>query len=137
MSEAKAPDIIEMGRDMNSEIKRQRLETCIRLAQEWKSSGMTQAAFAKSKGMSLDTFKGRLKKVRRNALEKLAESSLLQTAFAAVPKEHIYTSGRIYEEITPADQPVLMIQTGGACLQATNQIEPHLLKTALEVMLTC
>ncbi|MDY5423056.1 hypothetical protein [Hornefia butyriciproducens] len=41
---------------MNSEIKRQRLETYIRLAQEWKSSGMTQAAFAKSKGMSLDTF---------------------------------------------------------------------------------
>lgn len=78
-----------------------------------------------------------LKKVRRNAPEKLAESSLLQTAFAAVPKEHIYTSGRIYEEITPADQPVLMIQTGGACLQATNQIEPYLLKTALEVMLTC
>ena len=36
-----------------------------------------------------------------------------------------------------ADQAVLMVQTGGACLQVTNQIDPYLLKTALEVMLTC
>ena len=49
---------------MNSEKRKQRMEACIQLAQEWKLSGMTQAKFASSKGMSLEAVKYRIRKFR-------------------------------------------------------------------------
>lgn len=122
---------------MNSENKRQRMEACIQLAQEWKLSGMTQAEFAKSKDLGLETVKYRIRKVRENAPDMLIGSALSQAEFAPVPQESMNPSIPSYDDLPMTDQPVLMIQTGGACLQATNQIEPYLLKTALEVMLTC
>ena len=122
---------------MNSETKKQRLEAYAKLAQEWKLSGMTQTEFARRKGLSIETVKYRIRKVRETAPEMMTGSALVETEFAAIPQEHLGVSGHSYEEIPLTDQPVLMIQTGGACLQATNQIEPYLLKTALEVMLTC
>lgn len=137
MSEVKAPDIIEMRREMNSETKKQRLEAYTRLAQEWKLSGMTQAEFARRKDMSLECVKYRIRMVRETAPEMMSESALMETEFAAVPKEHLNVSERTYEDVSLTDQPVLVIQSTGACLQATNQIEPYLLKTALEVMLAC
>lgn len=137
MSEAKAPDIIEMRRIMTTKQKKNKFEECIQLAQEWKNSGLTQAAFAKSKGLTLEAVKYRIRKVRESAPEMLAGSALIKAEFAPVPKELVNSHGKAYETLSMTDQPVLMIQSGGACLQATNQIEPYILKTALEVMLTC
>ena len=122
---------------MNSENKRQRLEAYVRLAQEWKLSGMSQAEFARMKGIGVKALSYRIRKAREDAPEMLVRSALATAEFAAVPQEHINISGRVYEEIPMTDQPVLMIQSSGACLQATNGIEPYLLKTALEVILTC
>ena len=122
---------------MNSEIKKQRLEAYVQLAQDWKRSGMTQAEYAREKGMSLETVKYRIRKVRETDPEKLARSVLAEVEFAPIPQEITGSPERMCEGITMTDQPVLMIQTGGVCLQTTNQIRPHLLKTALEVMLRC
>lgn len=122
---------------MNSETKRQRLEAYAGLAKEWKNSGMTKAEFARRKGLSIETVKYRIRKVHDTAPEMMDESMPVETEFAAIPPEHLNISGRTYEEVPLTDQPVLMIQSAGACLQATNQIEPYLLQTALEVMLTC
>lgn len=122
---------------MNSETKRHRLEACIQLAQEWKLSGMTQAEFARTKGLTLEAVKYRIRKVRENAPEMLTGSALTGAEFAPIPQKFVNPSNRIYDDIPMTDQPVLMIQSARACLQATNQIEPYLLKTALEVMLTC
>lgn len=121
---------------MNSEKRKQRMEACIQLAQEWKLSGMTQAKFASSKGMSLEAVKYRIRKVRECAPDMLFGSALCQTEFASVPQEFVNSSDPTCDN-PMADQPVLMVQTGGACLRVTNQIDPYLLKTALEVMLTC
>lgn len=122
---------------MNSERKRQRMEAYIQLAQDWKRSGMTQAEYAKAKGISLEVVKYRIRKVRETDPEKLAISALAEAEFAAVPQELVGSAGRMHEGIPMTDHPVLMIQSDGACLQTTNQIRPQLLKTALEVMLRC
>lgn len=122
---------------MKPEIERQRLEVSVRLAKEWKNSGMTQAEFARQKGLTYETVRYHVLKVREIAPERMEESTPAETEFVAVPPAHLNRSGRTSEELPLTDQPVLMIQSAGACLQATNQIEPHLLKTALEVMMTC
>ena len=94
MSEAKAPDIIEMRRPMNSETKRQRMEASIRLAQEWKASGLTKGQFAQVKGIDISKLKYQIRKVQENAPEALTESALAGVEFAPIPMEHVYTSGR-------------------------------------------
>ena len=122
---------------MNSEIKRERLTACIQLAQDWKRSGMTQAEYAESKGLSLETVKYRIRKVREKAPEMLARSVIAETEFVPIPQEIINSPDAVVDEIQMVERPVLMIQSAGVCLQATNQIRPHLLRTALEVMLRC
>lgn len=122
---------------MNSETKRHHLEDYIKLVQEWKLSGMTQSEFARTKGLTRDMVKYRVRKVQKYAPEMLTESALTGVEFAPVPQEFVKAPKPMHEELPMTDQPVLMIQSDRACLQATNQIEPYLLKTALEVMLTC
>lgn len=131
-------DIIEMRRTvMNTITKQQRLDSYIRLAQEWKLSGMTQVEFALSKGMTVRAFEYRIRRVRDEAPESLDESALRDIEFTPVPKEYLdlqTMNGRL--ENTES-QPVMMIQSSAASLQVTNQIAPHLLKAALEVILSC
>lgn len=122
---------------MNTITKQQRLDNYIRLAQEWKQSGMTQLEFALSKGMTVRAFEYRIRKVRDEAPESLTESALSRLEFAAVPKECLDTQNRIRQLEDAEAQPVMMIQTSTASLQVTNQIPPHILKTALEVILSC
>ena len=43
----------------------------------------------------------------------------------------------MYESTEITDQPVIMIQTALANIQASNQVDPYLLKTALEVIMSC
>lgn len=117
--------------------KRERLEEQIRLVQEWKVSGMTQVDFAAAKGIGLRALEYRIRKVRDLAPESLSDVQLETIEFVPIPTEHIRTSEAVHIDSSMTDPPVLMIQTGRAFLQATNQIEPYLLKTALEVMLTC
>lgn len=122
---------------MNNNAKQQRLECYIKLAQEWRLSGMTQVDFAKSKGMTVRTFEYRLKKVREEAPESLNVSTLKGIEFAPVPTECLNAQNIIGQSTSAVDQPVMMIQTAVANLQVTNQIAPHILKTALEVIMSC
>lgn len=122
---------------MNSNIKQQRLESYIRLAQEWKLSGMTQMDFAMSKGMTLRTLEYRLKRVRNEAPESLSESALKRIEFSPVPREYLDARNTAALSTAAVDHPVMMIHTAVANLQVTNQVAPHILKAALEVMLSC
>lgn len=122
---------------MRSTTKRELLEEQIRLVQEWKVSGMTQVDFAAAKGIGLRALEYRIRKIRNLAPEKLADTELETVEFVPVPIECIQTPEGVHIDSGKNGQPVLMIQSGRTCLRATNQIEPYLLKTALEVMLTC
>ena len=136
MSEANAPDIIEMRRSMNPETRKKRLDAAVRLVQEWKVSGMTQVEFAASKGMSVRALEYRIRKVRDLAPETITDEALAQVTFARIPTEYVAHESA-YGDSTLNDQPVLMVQASVGCLQATNGIEPSLLKMAMEVMLQC
>ena len=114
-----------------------RIEDCIRLAQEWMLSGMTQAEFARLKGITERSVNYQVGKVREKAPESLNEVALAEVEFSPVPKEYLDPSRRVYDASEMTDQPSLMIQAGAGCLQATNQIDPYLLKVAMEVLLSC
>lgn len=137
MSEVNAPDIIEMGRTMNAETRRKRLEADVQLVQEWKLSEMTQVEFAAAKGITVRALEYRIRKVRNEVPEMLSDAALAEVEFIPVPGEYVNACNRMDRENPMSEQPVLMLQTSSASLQATNQINPCLLKTALEVMLTC
>lgn len=115
-------------------ISKERLGEAIELALEWKSSGMTQVKFAAEKGIGVRALEYQIKKVRHHAPEVFSKEEVRKVEFAAVPSIRYDQEN---EESFMNDQPVLMIQYSGACLQATNQITPALLKTALEVIRTC
>lgn len=119
------------------ETEMKRLKEYIKLVQEWESSGMTQADFAAAKGIKLRTFEYRLQRVRKLAPESLTDVELKTVEFVPIPSGYASPPepARMDSEMT--EQPVLMIQSAGTCLQATNQIDPYLLKTAMEVMLRC
>ena len=122
---------------MNSKHYHRTLEASIQLVQEWKLSGLTQVAFAKSKGMTDRQMEYQVRKVRQQSPESLCESALAKVDFVAVPQEYLNSSTMMYESTEITDQPVMMIRTGAANLQVSNQVDPYLLKTALEVILSC
>ena len=122
---------------MNTITKQQRLDSYIKLAQEWKLSGMTQSEFALRKGISINAFRYRLKKVRNEVPEKFNEPSLGEIEFVPLPDECLAVQSRIIQSDDSEDQPVMMIQSSSASLQVTNRIAPNLLKAALEVILSC
>ena len=122
---------------MNEVMRKSHLEASIQLVREWKHSGMTQMEFAKIKGMTERQIEYQVRKVRKLAPEYLDEITTDHVEFAPVPQEHLNCSGRMYDASGIADQPTLMFQSGAGCLQATNQIDPYLLKVAMEVMLSC
>ena len=117
--------------------KKYRIEESIRLVQEWKLSGMTQAEFARIKGLTERSVEYQVRKVRQQAPESISESALAQVEFAPVPSEVLNHTHRVYDAGEMTEQPALMFQSGAGCLQVTNQIDPYLLKVAMEVMLSC
>lgn len=122
---------------MNETMRKSHLEASIQLVQEWKRSGLTQMEFAKTKGMTERQIEYQVSKVRKQAPECLDDYSTDQANFVPVPQEHLSHSGRMYDAGEITDQPALMFQSGVSCLQVTNQIDPYLLKVAMEVMLSC
>ena len=117
--------------------KKNNIEESIHLVQEWKASGLSRDKFAALKGMTRDQMKYRIRRVRELAPESLIVSAADKIEFAPVPQEHLDCSNRMYDFAVITNQPALMFQSGTRCLQATNQIDPHLLKVAMEVMLSC
>ena len=122
---------------MNDVMRKSHLEASIQLVREWKLSGMTQMEFAKIKGMTERQMEYQVRKVRKQAPEYLDEIVADHIEFAAVPQEHMNCSYHMYDAGETSDQPALMFQSGAGCLQVTNQIDPYLLKVAMEVMLSC
>ena len=122
---------------MNTDTKKQRMESYLQLAQEWYASGLTQVEFATLKGMTARTLSYRICKARREMPNQFADATLSKADFTAVPQEYLDYGGRMYDAGDLTDQPSLMIQAAAGCLQATNQIDPYLLKTAMEVLLSC
>ena len=94
-------------------------------------------AFAQAKGMTLTKLKYQIRKAREYAPELRKRGASGSIEFAALPQNvEAVPSGELPEDPL-TEPPVLMIQTAAACLQANNQIDPLLLKTALEVMISC
>ena len=122
---------------MNTNTKQQRMNSYIQLAQEWYASGLTQAEFARQKGLTVRTLSYRICKARNSAPDMFTDTTFNGVELAAVPKEYLDPSSRMYDVGEMTDQPSLMIQAGAGCLQATNQIDPYLLKVAMEVLLSC
>ena len=122
---------------MNEIMKKSHLEASIQLVREWKLSGMTQVEFAKIKGMTERQVEYQVRKVRKQAPEYLNEIVEDHIEFTPVPQEHLSCNGRMHDAGEISEQPALMFQSGAGCLQATNQIDPYLLKVAMEVMLSC
>lgn len=122
---------------MNTNTKQHRIESYIQLTQEWSASGLTQAEFARRKGISVRALSYRIRKARREAPNRFKDTELCNTEFNPVPKEYMNYSSCVYDSGEMADQPALMFQSAVGCLQVTNQIDPYLLKTAMEVMLSC
>ena len=113
------------------------IEEGIMLVQEWKASGLTAEKFAGLKGLTKDQMKYQIRKISKLSPESLVASPAEKIEFTPVPQEHLDHNGRMYGAGEITDQPALMFQSGVGCLQVTNQIEPHLLKVAMEVMLSC
>ena len=113
------------------------IEDCIQLAHEWMLSGMTQAEFARAKGITERSVKYQVGKVREKAPKRLKEAALAEVEFSPVPQEYMDPTSRVYDASEMTDQPSLMIRAGAGCLQATNQIDLRLLKAAMEVLLSC
>ena len=122
---------------MNEVMRKSHLEASIQLVREWKHSGMTQMEFAKIKGMTERQIEYQVRKVRKQAPEYLDEIVADHIEFAPVPQEHLSCSNQMYDAWENVDQHALMFKSGSGCLQATNQIDPYLLKVAMEVMLSC
>ena len=122
---------------MNEVMRKSHLEASIRLVQEWKASGLSAKEFAELKGMTIGQMKYQIKKIKKLSRENPGISSVEKIEFAPVPKEQLGHSRRMYDAGEITDQPALMFQTGIGCLHVTNQIDPYLLKVAMEVMLSC
>lgn len=117
--------------------KRQRMASYIRLAQEWKQSGMSQKQFAEYKGLTYEALKYRVRKSK----EMLSDSdlnnpsmnqSVTNLEFVPVPAEIRTGSDNVYT-VEPAnpDRPEIMIHWHDVRIQTCNQIHPNLLKTML------
>ena len=117
--------------------KKTTIEESIQLIREWKESGLSRDRFAATKGLTRDQMKYQIKKIRKLSPESLVASPAEKVEFAPVPQEHLDHSNRVYDAGEITDQPALMFQSGVSCLQVTNQIDPYLLKVAMEVMLSC
>ena len=113
------------------------LEERMRLVLEWKSSGLTQVEFAELKGIDIKDLRNQIRYVRRNDPQSLSDFASPETQFVSVPPELINPHNPL--ELTPfsTEVPVLTIQSNSANLYASNQIDLTLLKTALEVILSC
>lgn len=137
MSEGITPDIIEMRRTMNFLNKEQRLEANLRLAQEWKMSGMTQAMFAQEKNMTLNNLRYRIRYARERAPEQFMDPAPKNPEFVLVSEEYESFSDHKRTQDRTIEKPALQIQVSSISLQVNNQIDPSLLKTTLEVILSC
>ena len=122
---------------MNPLMNKQHMQASISLAQEWKLSGMSYREFAKTKGISPESLKYHVHKVRRESPESLDEAALATVQFVPVPQKCMDTTNIGCPNAAISGQPVLTIQTATANLQICNQVNPYLLKTALEVILSC
>ncbi len=117
--------------------KKSTIEESISLVQEWKASGLSQYKFAALIGMTRDQLAYQIRKVRELSPDSLDESSEKKIEFAPVPQDSLSCGNQMYDAGEMADQPSLMFQSAAGCLQVTNQIDPYLLKVAMEVMLSC
>ncbi|OLR54941.1 hypothetical protein BHK98_01915 [Hornefia porci] len=122
---------------MYSDGENKKIADYIRLAQEWRVSGMTRTEFARTKGLSRDVVAYRIQRVQEVAPEMLAVSAVNKPEFAPVPNELVSASERECNEDSVLSRPVLTVRTSGGLLQVSNQVEPQILKAALEVMVTC
>ncbi len=113
------------------------LEERIRLAHEWKTSGLNQVEFAKVKGMEIGNLRYQLRYVRERFPERINDFVPAETQFASVPSDIISSSDFMEPVPFSIEHPVLTIQSNSINLCASNQINPSLLKTAIEVVLSC
>ena len=113
------------------------LKERIQLVQEWKSSGLTQIEFARLKGIEIGDLRNQIRYVRRKAPESLNDFVPERIQFAPVTPDLINVSNSIEQIPFSTEHPVLTIQLNTANLYASNQINPSLLKTAIEVVLSC
>lgn len=124
---------------MNTKSQKILLEDRIQLACEWKASGLSQVEFAKLKGISLSDFRYQIRYVRERAPERIDDSVPTGIQFAPVSPELIGRDQSDLMEPTSisTEDPVLTVQFNSVNLYVTNQIDPSLLKTALEVIMSC
>lgn len=113
-----------------------RLEERIRLAQQWKISGLTQVEFARQKGIEIGDLRYKIRYVREKAPESLTDSIPEDSQFVPVPPELLHDpEGSVKPLFGPSAHPVLTIQSGSVSLSASNQVDLTLLRSALEVIL--
>ena len=117
--------------------KKNTIEESIQIVQEWKASGLARDKFAELKGLTKDQMKYQIRKVRKLSPESLSIAATEKIEFTPVPQEHLHYSNRVYDICEITDQPALMFQSSAGSLQVTNQVDPYLLKIAMEVMLSC
>ncbi len=120
---------------MNSTSKRSQLEERIHLAQEWKISGLTQIEFARQKGIEIGDLRYQIRYVREKAPESLNNFIPEENRFISVSPELFHVPDVRIKPISIPENPVLTIQAGSVRLSAGNQINPALLRSALEVIL--
>ena len=113
------------------------LEERIHLALEWKASGLTQIDFAKLKGMDLSDLRYQLRYVREKFPEVINDSDSVETLFIPIPPELINDPDSTETPSVSTKDPVLTIQFNSISIYASNQINPSLLKTVIDVVLSC
>ena len=113
------------------------LEERVRLVQEWKASGLNQVDFAKIKGMEIGDLRYQIRYVRERVPERLNNFVPEETLFVPVPPELIKDPDRTEKPSAFMKDPVLAIQLNSISICASNQINLSLLKTAIEVVLSC
>ena len=113
------------------------IEESMQIVQDWEASGLSRDEFAALKGLTFNQLRYHISRVRKLSSEELWMSSVDKIEFAPVPHEQLNCSSYMFTAGEVADQPSLLFQSGAGCLQATNRIDPHLLKVAMEVMLSC
>ena len=113
------------------------LEERIRLVQEWKASGLNQVEFAKVKGMEIGDLRYQIRYVRERVPERINNFIPEETLFVPVPPKLINTPDHTETPSALVKDPVLTIQFNSISICASNQITPSLLKTVIEVVLSC
>ena len=122
---------------MKSKSIKSSMEERIQLAQEWKASGLNQVEFAKMKGMEIGELRYQLRYVRERTPESISDIIPTETQFATVPPELINLSNHMEPTPASSEHPALTIHSNSVTLCASNQIDPSLLKIAMEVILSC